>query len=160
MEWKLFWILNTVGWDTIYSAEKEKKKKKRWAEQTDFVLFHVPQAECSKFLTWLQEMSCIPAQVSQPSTQPLMALAHRTTKQPMGTDRSCWPFLRSAQATYHTMSAGIVYTSKTTMISPQINNEKELSSGKKKIHILPKRLKAIFLFSSYFGKTLTSWAQS
>lgn len=30
------------------------------------------------------------------------------------------------------MWAGIVYTSKTTMISPQINNEKELSSRKKK----------------------------
>lgn len=29
------------------------------------------------------------------------------------------------------MWARVVYTSKTTMISPQINNEKELSSGKK-----------------------------
>lgn len=38
MEWKLFWILNTVGWDTIYSAEKEKKKKKD--ELSKLILFY------------------------------------------------------------------------------------------------------------------------
>lgn len=155
MEWKLLWaVRDQQSGHRLFCINR---KNKRWAEQTDLVLFHVPPAELSTFFDL--ETSCIPAWVNW--KQKLMSA--------VATSLRCSQMSRYTSLAFPTRveicspSATLCGHGLFTQVRPpgfspaSITRENYLEGVKKKKKSFPKRSNPAFLFSSYFGKTLTSW---
>lgn len=160
MEWKLLWTVNMISsWDTIYSVETGRKND----ELSKLIWFYsmCHQLNSPHFLTWLQETSCIRAQVNW--KQKLVS-----------SDATSLLCSEAAQMNRYILLAFVTWVeiySPLTMLCgqglftwvrpPGFSPASIITKNYlEKKNSLPKRSNPAFLFSSSFGKTLTSWIQS